>query len=248
LWILRQFKKYVYLTDQLGSVRDVVDASTGSLVGSLDYSPYGQVQRKSGTVSPLIQYGQLPWDNNAGLSVSATRFYDAGFARWMSRDPIREAGGINLYGYVGGSPLSLIDPTGLDSDIPFPDIGGLLWGAGVTAVGGMGYIWNNNIAPMVFPSNSSPAPNSTPSPTPGPAPVPFPTCSPSPEPKRCKLQSDTIVPFPTEKRRCIYRCKDHNGRLEPWLIPAFIRTSQQCPENMNWIDRGADGDGFDIIR
>jgi RHS repeat-associated protein len=103
----------VYLTDQLGSVRDVVDASTGSLVGSLDYRPYGQIRRQSGSVSPLYQFAQLPWDGNAGLSVSATRFYDANFARWMSRDPIGEAGGINLYGYVGASPTLEFDPEGL---------------------------------------------------------------------------------------------------------------------------------------
>ncbi len=161
-------KKYVYLTDQLGSVRDVVDASTGSLVGSLDYRPYGQVRRKSGSVTPLYQYAMLPWDGNAGLSVSPTRFYDASVGRWMSRDPIREAGGINLYSYVGGSPLSLIDPTGLNSETGTPDAVEVLWGAAVVVGSGIGYVWNNTVVPYIFPTNSSPAPNSTPSSTPSP--------------------------------------------------------------------------------
>jgi uncharacterized protein RhaS with RHS repeats len=31
----------------------------------------------------------------------------------LSRDPIREAGGVNLYGYVGNDPVNYIDLTGL---------------------------------------------------------------------------------------------------------------------------------------
>ena len=33
--------------------------------------------------------------------------------RWLSRDPIAEKGGLNLYGYVGNNPFNLIDPLGL---------------------------------------------------------------------------------------------------------------------------------------
>jgi uncharacterized protein RhaS with RHS repeats len=40
------------------------------------------------------------------------RLYKPGFGRWLSRDPIAEQGGINLYGYVGGNPVNAVDPTG----------------------------------------------------------------------------------------------------------------------------------------
>jgi RHS repeat-associated protein len=33
--------------------------------------------------------------------------------RWLNRDPIQEAGGINLYGFVGNSPVNNVDPYGL---------------------------------------------------------------------------------------------------------------------------------------
>ena len=33
--------------------------------------------------------------------------------RWLNRDPLEEAGGINLYGFVGNGPLNGVDPYGL---------------------------------------------------------------------------------------------------------------------------------------
>jgi len=36
---------------------------------------------------------------------------------WLSRDPIEEEGGTNLYGYVFNNTIGLIDPLGLDTDI-----------------------------------------------------------------------------------------------------------------------------------
>ena len=48
----------------------------------------------------------------------AAAVYDSEQGRWLSRDPIGEDGGLNLYGYVGNDPANWIDPLGLrDVDV-----------------------------------------------------------------------------------------------------------------------------------
>ncbi len=109
-------KKYLYLTDHLGSVRDVIDITgTPTLVGSFDYRPYGEVARSWGTVTTGYTYAGLFAQTNTGLLLSTTRAYNPANGKWLNVDPIREAGGVNLTGYVGGSPMMGVDPMGLTS-------------------------------------------------------------------------------------------------------------------------------------
>jgi RHS repeat-associated protein len=41
------------------------------------------------------------------------RYYDANTGRWVSRDPIEEEGGVNLYGFVQNNPVRKIDVLGM---------------------------------------------------------------------------------------------------------------------------------------
>ncbi len=45
------------------------------------------------------------------------RWYDPELGRFIEQDPIGEAGGLNLYAYVGSSPTLWVDPTGLARDL-----------------------------------------------------------------------------------------------------------------------------------
>ena len=111
-------KKYLYLSDHLGNVRDVIDITgTATLVGSFDYTPYGALARSWGTVTPVYQYAQLQNDVGTGLYLSVTRIYNPANGQWLNRDPIREAGGINPYSYSNASPTAKTDWLGLQPQI-----------------------------------------------------------------------------------------------------------------------------------
>ena len=60
---------------------------------------------------PNSYCGETEIDN---LCLNLHRAYNSALGRWISRDPIEEAGGVNLYDYVGNEPVTLSDPSGLD--------------------------------------------------------------------------------------------------------------------------------------
>jgi RHS repeat-associated protein len=62
----------------------------------------------------------FPYMASGGALLTHYRVYDPALGRWLSRDPIEEDGGINLYGYVGGNFVNAVDPLGLESIIAPP--------------------------------------------------------------------------------------------------------------------------------
>jgi RHS repeat-associated protein len=53
-------------------------------------------------------------DSETGLLYYGFRYYNPSTGRWLSRDPIEEEGGFNLYGMVENDPLNRVDLLGLD--------------------------------------------------------------------------------------------------------------------------------------
>jgi RHS repeat-associated protein len=108
-------KRRYYARDHLGSVRDVLDQA-GNKLASYDYDPYGKLINLSAT-PPEFGFAGMQYHAPSGLYLTWFRAYDAQTGRWLSRDPIGEAGGINLYGYVGGDPISWVDLFGLSGEL-----------------------------------------------------------------------------------------------------------------------------------
>ena len=102
---------YFYTRDHLGSVRDVV-ASNGTTVSSrLTFDSWGKVTEIGPVLSDFGYTGHYI-DRPTGLALAQWRGYDPGLGRWLSRDPIGLAGGLNVQGYVDNNPTNYLDPSG----------------------------------------------------------------------------------------------------------------------------------------
>ena len=104
---------YRIISDQVGSPRAVVNASTGAVVQELDYDEFGNVTREvGGDVQPFRFAGGLG-DRDTGLVRFGARDYDPALGRFTTPDPLRfGGGGTNLYGYALNDPVNLSDPSG----------------------------------------------------------------------------------------------------------------------------------------
>ncbi len=103
-----------YHTDTLGApVR--LTAVGGDVVWEADLAAFGGVRLLVNTVTqPLRLPGQYADDEfGIGLHYNRFRYFDPQSGRYISRDPIGVAGGLNLYLYAGNDPLHQADPLGL---------------------------------------------------------------------------------------------------------------------------------------
>lgn len=116
-------KRYAYTTDHLGSVREVTlldgtsgNPTTATLTARYDYDVWGKrvVLDGGGSAETLVLHGYTghAYHRWSGLWLAPYRAYSSATACWISRDPIGESGGLNLYAYVHNRPLTAIDPLG----------------------------------------------------------------------------------------------------------------------------------------
>jgi len=110
-------ERYFPLTDNLGTVRDVIDHS-GNVENHIDYNAFGRVTNETTAAFDfLFGYTGFERDEETGLNHSDTRYYDAVHARWTQEDWIGFRGGdYNLNRYVYNTPSILVDPSGLAGD------------------------------------------------------------------------------------------------------------------------------------
>jgi RHS repeat-associated protein len=111
-------------TDWLGSTRWMSDSTGNNFPSGMRYTGYGE---RSATAGSVAHPSDFQWaggwgyqkeyadagDPGIGLTYIQNRYYDSHAGRFMSLDPIRFAGGLNLYGYCFGDPINLADPDGM---------------------------------------------------------------------------------------------------------------------------------------
>ncbi|MCW5140677.1 RHS repeat-associated core domain-containing protein [Burkholderia cenocepacia] len=110
-----------YQCDHLGTPQELTDEH-GEIAWATEYRAWGVVKealRKAsdGRVelsNPIRFQGQYH-DHETGLHYNRHRYYDPHGARYITKDLLGFAGGLNLYLYAGGNPLNSLDPLGLDT-------------------------------------------------------------------------------------------------------------------------------------
>lgn len=101
--------------DGNGNVTGLVSASDGALTAEYDYTAFGETLLIEGPAAALnpFRFSTKYTDPETGLNYYGFRYYAPSTGRWLSRDPIEEEGGVNLYGMVGNDAVNQIDPKGL---------------------------------------------------------------------------------------------------------------------------------------
>jgi RHS repeat-associated protein len=123
-YMVRGGTTYRIVSDWRGDVRLVLDTTktgTAAVVQQIDYDEWGNV---TNLVDPACTAGGTElcfqpfgfaggiWEPATGLVRFGARDYDPLARRWVSKDPIRFDGGLDLYVYSENDPVNSIDPTG----------------------------------------------------------------------------------------------------------------------------------------
>jgi RHS repeat-associated protein len=141
--VLRDSATFFYgdLTERFYALQDpnwnvvAITDTTGAIYERYQYSAYGErncfnqffTLSGDGTLYDWsYAFTGRPLDSATALYDYRRRIYGPWFGRFLGKDPIGYYGGINLVAYVGGSPVTYVDPTGTQP-APFwagVDIGG----------------------------------------------------------------------------------------------------------------------------
>jgi RHS repeat-associated protein len=101
-----------FLSDALGSTVALSDG-TGALPTTYTYAPFGAASPSGSVSANAFDYTGRENDGT-GLHYFRARYHHPGLQRFISEDPIRFAGGVNLYAHVLNNPLRWTDPLGLN--------------------------------------------------------------------------------------------------------------------------------------
>jgi RHS repeat-associated protein len=121
-YMIKDGRKYRFLTDHRGSVRMVVDTHDGNIMQRTDYDEFGLIideDLAENWTPVLFGYAGGLQDRDTGLIRFGARDYDPMVGRWTSKEPLGFNGSSNFYVYAENDPVNFVDVTGLYSMFEF---------------------------------------------------------------------------------------------------------------------------------
>jgi len=114
LAVIRNGQTYYPVTDANGNITEYID-ETGAIVAHREFDAYGNTLVSTGAMVNDFNFwfSTKYLDHETGLYYYGLRYYNPELGRWLSRDPIEEEGGPNVYRFVNNKPLSLYDYLGM---------------------------------------------------------------------------------------------------------------------------------------
>ncbi len=102
-----------YLTDRLGSVREITD-NTGAISDRIAYDSFGNVTSETNPArGDRFKFTGRELDSVSGLYYYRARYYDPKLGVFVGEDPLVFGGGdSNLRRFVGNDPVNATDPSG----------------------------------------------------------------------------------------------------------------------------------------
>ena len=104
-----------YNESALGSTLAVRDVN-GNFSSRSEYDAYGITSTiQPGAYSAFQFAGKHGYqtDESTGMQLLGLRYYLPTLGRFLTQDPIGQAGGLNLYAYCDNNPLTRVDPDGM---------------------------------------------------------------------------------------------------------------------------------------
>ncbi len=108
---------FVYTYEANGNVGQLIGLTPTSwnastvMVARYEYDPYGKVTQSAGSYAAAnpFRFSTKWFDAETGFGYWGERYYWPELGRWLNRDPIEEAGGVNLYFYCFNDPVDHYD-------------------------------------------------------------------------------------------------------------------------------------------
>jgi len=104
-----------YSFDALGSTRHMTDAE-GVVINNYEYDAFGELVTSSESTPNAFRFVGRFGTMAAGpnLYFMRSRYFSPNTGSFLSIDPLRRHGSVNLYGYCSNNPLSFTDPLGTE--------------------------------------------------------------------------------------------------------------------------------------